>query len=65
MPFYQYLFGSGWLFIFIANDIKEDLAAFNTDVTIFENVTKNRDEHRFKLTNKFCAIIQLYTDAKE
>lgn len=67
--FFCYFFSACWLFIFIADDIKEDLVVFNTDVISFENGTDAKQssdvEHRVKLMNQFCANVQTYTDAKE
>lgn len=67
VPFFVYLVGACWLFIFIADDIKEDLRAFNSNEITIEHATKTNkanDNQHVKLMNRFCAIVQLYTDAK-
>lgn len=68
MPYFTYLTGSCWFFIFIADEIKTDMIAFNTEVVIVENAInpkKTSSEHRIELMNQFCATVQIYTDAKE
>lgn len=59
LPLIFYLFGSCWLFAFIADDIADDLTAFN------ETVKASNAENRSELSDKFCAIMQFYADAKE
>lgn len=68
IAFFSYLFGSCWLFVFIADDITNDLITFKTHMIPVENAIKtkrNKDEHRVQLMKRFCAIVQIYTDAKE
>lgn len=57
--FFYLIFGSCWLFIYIAEDTTKDLAAFNSDIT--SNAWKKRPESM----KSFCEIVQLYTDAKQ
>lgn len=55
--FLNLTFGSSLLFMFIADDIKEDLVEFNKDVT----ANRNSGER----TKRFCDIVQIHSDAKE
>lgn len=57
--FQNIFFGSVWLFIVIATDITQDVAAFNFNVATKSN--KNRKE----LTKQFCYVLQLCLDAKQ
>lgn len=52
------IFGSCWLFIFIAEDIAKDLIAFNI-------IAKTSNANHSELTKRFCDIVQIFTDAKE
>lgn len=63
VPFYAYLFGSGWLFAFMAKDMRKDLKSFN--INIAKATENNDDEHHVGLTKQFCSIIQIYINAKE
>lgn len=60
VQFLNFVFGSCWLFIFIAEDITKDLAAFNTITK-----TTTSDENRAEVIKHFCDIVQNYTDAKQ
>lgn len=51
-------FGSVWIFAHIADDITTDLTAFNV-------IAKAPDKNRLKLTECFCDVIQIYSEAKE
>ena len=53
IPTFSIIFGSCWLFIFIAEDIAKDLANFNSNETTNENL------------KRFCDVVQMYSDAKE
>lgn len=57
--FLNFDIGNCWLFIFIAEDITNDLATFNT----FIKATSNGSI--IKLTEHFCDLIQIYSDAKQ
>lgn len=57
---FNIIFGSSWLFIVIAEDITNDVAKFNANTI---KITKNCD--RAELMERFCYIIQNYSDAKE
>lgn len=59
LQFVSLLFGSSMLFMFIAEDIKQDAAGFNFIATT------TADENRTKLTQQFCDLVHIYTDAKE
>lgn len=59
ITFFNTVFGSKWLFMVIAEDITNDLAAFNSDT-----VKKLNESNRAGSMTRFCAIIQLYTNAK-
>lgn len=50
--------GSCWLFKFIANDIKNDLTAFNA-------AAKAPDADPVVLTKRFCDLVQIHSDAKQ
>lgn len=67
--FLNFLFGSCWLFIDMAEDITKDLAAFSADVKSTEKraelVERRRRRRRRQLVERFCDIIQLYSDAKQ
>lgn len=59
ITFFNTVFGSKWLFMVIAEDITSDLTAFNNDVDKMQTIS-----HRAESIQRFCTIIQLYTDAK-
>lgn len=65
IPFFNYLFGSCYLFIFIADDITKDLRTFNTAVAASTETKSSNASNRAELINQFCAVIQFYADAKE
>lgn len=46
-----------WFFIFMTDDITNDLEAFNNDV----KTKQNRDDQ----INRFASIVQFYSEAKE
>lgn len=51
--------GSGWLFIFIAEDITQDL-------TVFNNMVKTtKSKNHAELIKYFCDMVQIYLYAKE
>lgn len=54
------VFGSSWLFIVIADDIKDDVATFNNTIS-----NEAEDSDPVQATKSFCDIIQSYADAKE
>lgn len=56
--FFNCIFGSVWLFICIAKDVKMDLIAFNVAV-------KTSDVDEAELTKRFLNVTQIYSDAKE
>lgn len=58
--FFNIVFGSSLLFNVIAEDITKDLAAFNDSTN-----EPMEDEDRAELTERFCNIIQHYSDAKQ
>lgn len=51
-------------FIFIADDIKKDLTAFNS-VTSLTTTQASNATNRAEMMHQFCAIVQIYTDAKQ
>lgn len=56
--FLNFIFASCWLFIFIAQDITSDLTT--------SNITAGTcNGKRTELTECFCKLVQLYTDAKQ
>lgn len=62
IQFVNFIVGSCWLFTFVAKDITQrDLTAFNTAAT---KATKS-SENRTKLTNRFCDMLQIYSDTKQ
>lgn len=58
IPFFSLFFGSSWLFVFIAEDIRKDLTAFNSNENFGEG---NRAEN----LKHFRDIVHLYSDAKQ
>lgn len=58
---FNIIFGSIWLFIVIAEDLTNDMAAFNNNIV--KIIQKNHD--RDELMGRFREIIQNYTDAKQ
>lgn len=59
LQFLNFVFGSCWLFNFIAEDITQDIAGFNFIVRT------TSDGDRTGLTKHFCNIVQIYSDVKE
>lgn len=57
--FLNVIFGPGWLFICIAEDITQHVTAFNI------NVQSTSDKYRTKLPKSFCDLVQIYSDAKQ
>lgn len=57
--FLNLVFGSCWLFIFIAEDIAQDVAAFN----IIAATTP--DKKSAELMKRFCDMVQIHLDAKQ
>lgn len=58
--FFNLIFGSSWLFIFMAEDITNDLTVFNA-----YSETTEATENRAEKTKRFCVTIQLYSDTKQ
>lgn len=58
IQFINIVFGSFLLFVFIAEDITADVAAFNNDV-------RTLNEDRTELKKNFCDLVHIYSDAKE
>lgn len=56
--FLTLVFGSCWLFMFMAEDITQDVVAFNFIATTAT------DENCAELMSQFCDLVQIYTDAK-
>lgn len=52
------VFGSNWLFIVMADDVTNDLVAFNNTVSI-------QNDSDTRMMEQFCVIIQNYMDAKQ
>lgn len=59
LQFLNFIFGSCWLFIFIAEDLTKDSTAFN------DAITKKDDANDAELTKQFCDLVQIYLDAKQ
>lgn len=59
--FFNIIFGSCLLFIVIAEDIANDVAAFNNTI----QTLKNRDGDRAKVMGHFCDIVQQYADVNQ
>lgn len=57
LHFLNIVFGSCWLFLLIAEDIATDVTALNTDVHA-SNVNCT------KLTEDFCNLVRIYSEAK-
>lgn len=63
VSFFGIVFGSNWLFIVIADDLTNDLVAFNKAVSIQND---SDDDGSDTLTmGRFCVVIQNYMDAKQ
>lgn len=59
IQFLNIVFGSCWLFIFVAEDIIQDVDAFNTSIKAISN------ESHTELTKRFCDLLRIYSDAKQ
>lgn len=59
IQFVNFFIGSSWLFINMAEDITQDVVAFNS---IDEPIT---DENRTEKTRQFGDMVQGYSDAKQ
>lgn len=57
------VFGSSWQFIVIAEDITNDLGAFNNAVKCLKDEDKDKDHA--ELIKRCCDVIQYYADAKQ
>lgn len=57
LPAFSFMIGSCVLFIFVADDITKDLAVFNSG-----KVAKKNRVPRLK---RFCAIIEIHSDARQ
>lgn len=57
--FFNLLIGSCWLLISIAEDITQDVIAFN----IAAKTTTN--QHRTELRKRFCRMVQIHSDANQ
>lgn len=62
VPCFNIIFGSSWLFIIIAGDITNDVAAFNNSVKI---LVKAKLNERVQLMKRFCDITRNYSDTKQ
>lgn len=60
IQFLNLVFGSCWLFIFMADDITQDVVAFN-----IATMTTTSHENRTDLTKRFCDMVHIYSDAKQ
>lgn len=67
LPFLSYFFASCWFFYFIADDLAKDLSTFNSFATTNTSTATNlpNSRSRVKLTNRFLAIIMIYSDARQ
>lgn len=54
-----FIIGSCWFFIFIADDITKDLAAFNIDIKTSDG------NHDHDMIQRFNILMQTYADAKQ
>lgn len=61
--FICFILGSSLFFIAIAEDITKDLSAFNCTLKTMED--RHRERDCVKLIDRFCAIIQVYSEAKQ
>lgn len=59
IQFSNLFIGSCWLFIVIAEDITQEVAAFNI------LVKTSSDENRAEITKCFCDTVRIYSDAKQ
>lgn len=62
VPCFNIIFGSSWLFIIIADDITNGVAAFNNSVKI---LVKDKLNERVQLMKRFCDITRNYSDTKQ
>lgn len=60
VPVLTLIAASSWFFATIADEMTQELAAFNNDV----KASKGKDDDA-EIERRFCDIIQLYSDAKE
>lgn len=59
MQFLYLVFGSCWLFIFIAQDITQEVVAFNI------LVKRKSDDNRVELIKYLCDMVHIHSDAKQ
>lgn len=60
---FDIVFGSSWLFIVIAEDITNDVTAFNSIVKLLKH--KAKISNRTRLMRQLIDVIRVYTDAKQ
>lgn len=58
-PLYSLIFASSWLFITLADDLRQELVTFNVIVKI-----SNGNDHD-EIVQRFFNVIRLYTDVRE
>lgn len=58
IQFFNFFFGSCLIFNAIAEDI-------STNVIEFNSAAQTPEGNRFELMERFCALVQLYSDAKQ
>lgn len=61
VQFLNLVFGSCWLFVFIAEDITKDVFAFN----IIAKAKTTSNENHTELTKCFRDMVQIYSEAKQ
>lgn len=62
--FISAVFGSCWLFIFITEDMTNDVFAFNV-AAAEKAIREHEHEHDGELRRRFCDLVQVYSDAKQ
>lgn len=60
MSFFNIVFGSSWLFIVIAEDLRNDAASLNN-----KTIKKIKASDHAKFMEHFCEIIRCYSDLKQ
>lgn len=62
IPYFNFIFGSCWLFIHIAEDITKDMTVFNGTAYTAKKLNKSE---KVDLMKRFYMIIRCYSNAKQ
>lgn len=59
IPYFTLIFASSWLFVTIADDLTQELAAWNNDIRASDGLVDHDG-----LVHHFCDMVRCYTEAK-